>query len=367
MRPSAARRAGRVTSSRSAASRASSAGALELGLARRQRRLDLALERVDAWPGLARAARAAARPALHQLGDAALLAERRHPHARPARAGRRLRRAAPRISLRRSPRSTSIRSLLSTRRDNKKGAGSRPLLRPVRSAGARSGAAPIKPGERPRPARRSPRTPPGRGRRCRPGPCGRPRCRRASGPCMNRPVGQAVLAHRGVDALDPQARGTRACAPAGRDRRTADAPSPPPGCAARIVVLRRPRWPLACSRTFLCRAWVVTPRLTRAISVDPQSSAPAGQAVGQHQFHERGVARGQIARLALARLGRLRLAGHHVPMVGGGALDLARPGQRETLGGAPLGLHLRHVRGNSKTTPRAPRRDDSPRLIAKVA
>src|SRR5580698_7176508 len=47
--------------------------------------------------------------------------------------------------------------------------------------------------------------------------------------------------------------------------------------AARMVFLRRPQKPLACSSTFLCRAWATTPLFTRAMSF-----APYGRPLGRY-------------------------------------------------------------------------------------
>src|ERR1700760_2708037 len=96
------------------------------------------------------------------------------------------------------------------------------------------------------------------------------------------------------------------------------------------------------STIFLWRAWVVTPRLVRAMVLAPLYE-PRLQAVRQeeppyflgvlvgHHFH---------APALLAHVGRT--LGHAVTLVGRLELHLAGRGQREALLGAALGLHLGH-------------------------
>src|SRR5918993_4018301 len=115
----------------------------------------------------------------------------------------------------------------------------------------------------------------------------------------------------------------------------------------RIVFLRRPWKPLACFRTFLCLAWAVTPRLTRAIDKllqNPGCGKNRLLAVRQEELlhvvrvaleHGRGAA--QVADLLLGPLN------HPVALAGLGVNDLAGAGDLEALFRARLRLQLGHL------------------------
>ena len=90
-------------------------------------------------------------------------------------------------------------------------------------------------------------------------------------------VAHAELAHRGVDARDPQRADRRASCCGGRGRRTAP-PSSPPAWRRGRRCSRRPRKPFACLRTFLWRARAVTPRLTLGMARSSTPSTAASRA-----------------------------------------------------------------------------------------
>src|SRR5580692_10524582 len=107
-----------------------------------------------------------------------------------------------------------------------------------------------------------------------------------------------------------------------------------------MVFLRRPKKPLAALSTFLCLAWEVTPRLTRAMI----QISGKGLAVRQEEFldlvavwleqHRRAA---QITDL----LGRA--LDHAVALAALGVDDLAGPGDFEALFRARFGLQLGHL------------------------
>src|ERR1035437_2213239 len=98
--------------------------------------------------------------------------------------------------------------------------------------------------------------------------------------------------------------------------------------------LRAPRMPSARSRTFLCRAWAVTPRLTLGISSLLQVGGDALDRAHVGRVDLAGSAEGALP------LGRLLL--EDVALVGVPADDLAGAGHAEPLGGAFMSLDLWH-------------------------
>src|SRR5215467_9775457 len=90
------------------------------------------------------------------------------------------------------------------------------------------------------------------------------------------------------------------------------------------------------STIFLWRAWVVTPRLTRAMG-QPSS------AVHEKVFlDDLGVGLGEQLRAAVLALHLLRPVDQAVALARGIHPHLAGGGEREALLGAALGLHLGH-------------------------
>src|SRR5438477_9180455 len=90
------------------------------------------------------------------------------------------------------------------------------------------------------------------------------------------------------------------------------------------------------STIFLWRAWVVTPRLTRAMG---QPSSAVHEKIF---FDDFGVGLGQEFRAAMLALHLLRPVDQAVALARGVHPHLAGGGEREALLGAALGLHLGH-------------------------
>src|SRR5580692_11722639 len=110
--------------------------------------------------------------------------------------------------------------------------------------------------------------------------------------------------------------------------------------AMRMVFLRRPKKPLAALSTFLCLAWEVTPRLTRAMI----QISGKGLAVRQEEFLDL-VAVGLEQHRRAAQITDLlgRALDHTVAPPALGIDDLAGPGNFEALFRARFGLQLGHL------------------------
>src|SRR5580692_1930876 len=107
-----------------------------------------------------------------------------------------------------------------------------------------------------------------------------------------------------------------------------------------MVFLRRPKKPLAALSTFLCLAWEVTPRLTRAMI----QISGKGLAVRQEEFLDL-VAVGLEQHRRAAQITDLlgRALDHTVALPALGVDDLAGPGNFEALFRARFGLQLGHL------------------------
>src|SRR5580765_4799556 len=103
----------------------------------------------------------------------------------------------------------------------------------------------------------------------------------------------------------------------------------------RYTFLRRPRKPFACLKTFLWRARAVTPRFTLGM-------ARSLRRVRQHGTDRRRVGGVHAAAAAHVALPLGALLGEDMALVRAGPLDAAAAAHPEALGGAALGLHLRH-------------------------
>src|SRR3546814_17761181 len=112
--------------------------------------------------------------------------------------------------------------------------------------------------------------------------------------------------------------------------------------ALRKVFFDRPRKPFDCLMTFLCRAWVVTPRLTRAIV----PFLPSGHSQEVLENDPR-VAVLEDLRAAVRPLHLLRPPAQHVAELGAVEPDLAGRGNAEALLGAALVLQLGHSIGSA--------------------
>src|SRR6187402_3139897 len=93
--------------------------------------------------------------------------------------------------------------------------------------------------------------------------------------------------------------------------------------AMRYTLPRRPRNPLACSRTFLCRARAVTPRLTLGIARSLR--------VRHHGAHRIHVGAMDLGGAATLTLGLCRLLGEDMAVERLRALDRAASAHAETL------------------------------------
>src|ERR1039457_5681941 len=115
--------------------------------------------------------------------------------------------------------------------------------------------------------------------------------------------------------------------------------------AMRKTFLRRPRKPLASARTFLWRAWAVTPRLTRGVESLLRKWCVFGRSEAGEWQHLRHVAHVRLVHgdgttqvaLVLRRLLREDVALERLT-----ALDGTARAHPEPLRGALLGLHLGH-------------------------
>src|SRR6186997_2426546 len=103
--------------------------------------------------------------------------------------------------------------------------------------------------------------------------------------------------------------------------------------AMRNTFLRRPRNPLARWMTFLWEARAVTPRFTLGM---------AASLVGQHHAYRSPVRGVHFAATAQVPLALGVLLGEDVAQKRLAALDAATGALPEALGGATLGLQLRH-------------------------
>ena len=149
-----------------------------------------------------------------------------------------------------------------------------------------------------------------------------------------------MLARRGVDARDPQARGTRACAACGRGRRTSS-PSRRPRARSSAACCGRRSNPSPHSGCGPCVSWrrlraslapLVSPSLFDSLS---RSEASSARAASRRSIRARSCAGGASACVAfLVRMWRRLVCAR---------FDLARAGLLEALGGAPMRLHLRHL------------------------
>src|ERR1700722_6313493 len=119
----------------------------------------------------------------------------------------------------------------------------------------------------------------------------------------------------------------------------------------RMVFLRRPRKPLAALSTFLCLAWEVTPRLTRAMTESPSRFATLNGFAGNRRSAVRQkvfldvVAVGFEQHIGAAQLADLLLGAldHAVPLARLCIEDLSGPRHLEALFRARLGLDLGHL------------------------
>src|SRR5438067_13076348 len=102
----------------------------------------------------------------------------------------------------------------------------------------------------------------------------------------------------------------------------------------RYTALRRPRKPLAWTRTFLCRARAVTPRLTLGMVVSLR--------VGQHGFDRIQVRAVDCSRTTQLPFAFGRFLGEDVALERHRALDAAASSDVEALLRAALRLHLGH-------------------------